>query len=243
MWADLHGLRRAELPSQAADPAALQRTLALYRGPFLAGEPGAWAAPFRERLRAQHARLVERLGAMLDGAGMEPAAVDQYLRAMKAATLQDDAGRALSHAARSVGRGTRHSSSGYMPHSYRIGNAPNRKLAAALPDMAARRTIRSRNAMPIHTSRFTDSDWRPHPSALVVYVAAMAVLAWSAHDFAETESGQGGSGPRSDPWRPATSKWSRATTAAAPAFPTSSMPVYAGVSAMRPAGLTPGAGK
>ena len=80
----------ADLPSQAADPAALQRTLALYRGPFLAGEPGAWAAPFRERLRARHARLVERLGAMLDGAGMEPAAVDEYLRAMKAATLQDD---------------------------------------------------------------------------------------------------------------------------------------------------------
>jgi hypothetical protein len=78
----------AELPPQAADPAALQRTLALYRGPFLAGEPAAWAAPFRERLRAQHVRLAERLGAMLDGAGIGPAA-DHYRRAIETATLQD----------------------------------------------------------------------------------------------------------------------------------------------------------
>jgi hypothetical protein len=90
VWADFMAFDAAELPSQAADPAALQRTLALYRGPFLAGEPGAWAAPFRERLRAQHARLVERLGAMLDGAGLGPAAVDQYLRAIETATLQDE---------------------------------------------------------------------------------------------------------------------------------------------------------
>ena len=93
VWADFMAFDAAELPSQATDPAALQRTLALYRGPFLAGEPGAWAAPFRERLRAQHARLVERLGAMLDGAGVGPAAVDHYLRTIETATLQDDLDR------------------------------------------------------------------------------------------------------------------------------------------------------
>jgi hypothetical protein len=88
VWADFMAFDAAELPPQAADPAALQRTLALYRGPFLAGEPAAWAAPFRERLRAQHVRLAERLGAMLDGAGIGPAA-DHYRRAIETATLQD----------------------------------------------------------------------------------------------------------------------------------------------------------
>jgi DNA-binding SARP family transcriptional activator len=81
VWADFMAFDAAELPPQAADPAALQRTLALYRGPFLAG-------PFRERLRAQHVRLAERLGAMLDGAGIGPAA-DHYRRAIETATLQD----------------------------------------------------------------------------------------------------------------------------------------------------------
>jgi hypothetical protein len=57
------------------------------------------------------------------------------------------------------------------------------------------------------------------------------------------ESGQGGAGPQSEPWRPAISKWSRAATAGTPAVSTASMPVYAAVPAVRPAGLVPGAEK
>ena len=97
--------------------------------------------------------------------------------------------------------------------------------------------------MSVRSSRFADADWRPHPFALVVYVAGIALLAWSAYDFAHMESGQGGSGPQSEPWRPVTSKWSRAATAVPPTVSTASMPVYAAAPAMRPAGLAPGAGK
>ena len=97
--------------------------------------------------------------------------------------------------------------------------------------------------MSIRTSRFKDADWRPHPFALVAYVGGVALLACSAYDFARMPSGQGGSGPVSQPWRPATSKWSRATTVAAPTVATASMPVDAAVPAVPPAGLARGAGK
>jgi len=64
--------------------------------------------------------------------------------------------------------------------------------------------------MSVHRLRVDDADWRPHPVALALYVAGVAALAWSVHDFAQMPSGQGGASPVAEPWRPAASKWSRA---------------------------------
>jgi hypothetical protein len=72
-----------------------------------------------------------------------------------------------------------------------------------------------------------DADWHPHPFASVVCVAGVTLLAWSAYDFARTAPGQGGLSPQAQPWRPATSKWSRAPTGSGPTLPTASTPVYA----------------
>lgn len=67
--------------------------------------------------------------------------------------------------------------------------------------------------MSLHRLRFAaDADWRPHPFAVVVYVAGVAWLAWSVVVYAQKSGGQGGVGPRAEPLRPATSKWFRALT-------------------------------
>ena len=55
-----------------------------------------------------------------------------------------------------------------------------------------------------------DRTWRPHPFALALYIAGVALLAWGVHAYAQMPSGQGATGPRAEPWRPAASKWSRA---------------------------------
>ena len=64
--------------------------------------------------------------------------------------------------------------------------------------------------MSAHRLRFEDADWRPHPVALALYLAGVALLAWSVHDYAQMPSGQAGASPPTEPWRPAASKWSRA---------------------------------
>jgi len=64
--------------------------------------------------------------------------------------------------------------------------------------------------MSLHRLRFDDADWRPHPVALAVYIAGVALLAWGVFVYAQMPSGEGGAGPRADPWRPAVPKWARA---------------------------------
>ena len=64
--------------------------------------------------------------------------------------------------------------------------------------------------MSVHRLRFEDADWRPHPVALALYVAGVAVLAWSVHVFSQMPSGQAGASPHAEPWRAAASKLSRA---------------------------------
>ena len=64
--------------------------------------------------------------------------------------------------------------------------------------------------MSAHRLGFEDADWRPHPVALALYVAGIAMLAWSVHDFSQMPSGQAGASPQAEPWRAAASKWSRA---------------------------------
>lgn len=64
--------------------------------------------------------------------------------------------------------------------------------------------------MSVHRLSFEDADWRPHPVALALYVAGIAVLAWSVHAFSQMPSGHAGASPQAEPWRGAASKWSRA---------------------------------
>ena len=65
--------------------------------------------------------------------------------------------------------------------------------------------------MYLHRHYPADADWRPHPVALALYVAGVAVLAWSVHAFSQMPSGHAGASPQAaEPWRPAASKWSRA---------------------------------
>ena len=66
-----------------SDAAAIERTLALYRGHFLQGETAAWALSVRERLRARFLDLTERLGALLEERGEVGEATQTYLRALE----------------------------------------------------------------------------------------------------------------------------------------------------------------
>ena len=79
--------------------------------------------------------------------------------------------------------------------------------------------------MSLRPLRFDDADWRPHPVALAVYVAGVALLAWGVFVYAQMPSGEGGAGPRTDPWRPAVSKWSRAPATDAQRISTASTSV------------------
>lgn len=65
------------------DTAALERTLALYRGHFLHGETASWALPVREQLRARFLDLTERLGALLEERGAVAEAAQKYLHALE----------------------------------------------------------------------------------------------------------------------------------------------------------------
>jgi hypothetical protein len=70
--------------------------------------------------------------------------------------------------------------------------------------------------MSVHRVKFDEADGRPHPFAVSVYAAGIAQM----------PSSQGGS-PRSEPWRSATSKWSRAPGAGERRVPAASVPAYA----------------
>ena len=80
--------------------------------------------------------------------------------------------------------------------------------------------------MSVHRVKFDEADGRPHPFAVSVYAAGIALLAWGVYAYAQMPSSQGGS-PRTEPWRPATSKWSRAPSEGERSVPAASMPEYA----------------
>ncbi len=80
--------------------------------------------------------------------------------------------------------------------------------------------------MSVHRVKFDEADGRPHPFAVSVYAAGIALLAWGVYAYAQMPSSQGGS-PRSEPWRSATSKWSRAPGAGERRVPAASVPAYA----------------
>jgi len=82
--------------------------------------------------------------------------------------------------------------------------------------------------MSLHRVHFDEADWRPHPFAVWVYAAGVALLAWGVYAYAHMPSSQGAS-PRTEPWRSATSKWSRAPSDGEPRVPAASMPAYAAV--------------
>lgn len=65
------------------DAAALERTLALYRGHFLQGETAPWVLPIREQLRARFLDLTEQLGALLEERGEVGEAAQKYLQALE----------------------------------------------------------------------------------------------------------------------------------------------------------------
>jgi len=82
--------------------------------------------------------------------------------------------------------------------------------------------------MSLHRVHFDEADWRPHPFAVSVYAAGVALLAWGVYAYAHMPSSQGAS-PRTEPWRSATSKWSRAPSDGERRVPAASMPAYAAV--------------
>ena len=65
--------------------------------------------------------------------------------------------------------------------------------------------------MSHHRHRFEDAEWRPHPFALAVYAAGVALLAWSVYAYAHLPAGPAGAGLQREAWRPTASKLSRAS--------------------------------
>ena len=80
--------------------------------------------------------------------------------------------------------------------------------------------------MSLRRAHFDEADWRPHPFAVSVYAAGVALLAWGVYAYAQMPSSQGGR-PQVEPWRPATSKWSRAPIQGERRVKAASMPAYA----------------
>ena len=62
IWADCLTFEGAVGQADVADRASLERVMNLYHGHFLPGELASWALTYRERLRAHHMTLAERLG-------------------------------------------------------------------------------------------------------------------------------------------------------------------------------------
>ena len=87
-WADTWTFERllgsAAEASSEARPILLQRALALYRGPFLAGDPDEpWALSMRERLRAKFIRHSVELGRLLEESGQWDQAIACYQRGLE----------------------------------------------------------------------------------------------------------------------------------------------------------------
>ncbi|HRI38257.1 MAG TPA: bacterial transcriptional activator domain-containing protein, partial [Nitrospira sp.] len=83
IWVDCLAFERAVAEADVADRALLKRVMNLYHGHFLQGEQAHWALTYRERLRAHHMKLAERIGTSLEKEGNLTAAVECYLKAFE----------------------------------------------------------------------------------------------------------------------------------------------------------------
>lgn len=83
VWVDCIAFDRAACHPDMIDRLSLQNALNRYRGHFLEGETSPWALNFRERLRAHHIKMCERLGLMLEQDAEWSQAVDCYRRAVE----------------------------------------------------------------------------------------------------------------------------------------------------------------
>jgi LuxR family maltose regulon positive regulatory protein len=84
-------LRQSRAPAEEARVERLaERLLALYRGPFLAGEPEeSWLLPRRERARAQFARAMTEVGRWREGRGEHEHALGCYEKCLEADPLAE----------------------------------------------------------------------------------------------------------------------------------------------------------
>jgi DNA-binding SARP family transcriptional activator len=94
-WAFERLLDRADAGVRRDRPAGAlalaERALALYRGPFLAGERDEpWVIPFRERLRRRFLRQIATLGHTWEAAGEWRRAVDCYERGLEIDDLAEE---------------------------------------------------------------------------------------------------------------------------------------------------------
>lgn len=83
IWSDCLTFERAVAQADMADRASLECLMSLYHGHFLQGEQAHWALTYRERLRAHHMNLAERLGISLEQDGNWTGALECYLKAFE----------------------------------------------------------------------------------------------------------------------------------------------------------------
>ena len=80
------------------------RALALFRGGFLPGDEQAWAAPYREKLRAQFIRLVESAGDRFESGGRAEQAERWYRKALELELTAESIYRRLMQSLANQGR-------------------------------------------------------------------------------------------------------------------------------------------
>jgi LuxR family maltose regulon positive regulatory protein len=79
--------------------------LALYGGPFLAGDSDQpWSVPLRERLRTRFVQYLQRRAAQLEGEGAWAAAAELYARGIETEDLAEDLYQGLMRCYRELGR-------------------------------------------------------------------------------------------------------------------------------------------
>jgi DNA-binding SARP family transcriptional activator len=98
VWVDCLAFDRVARQPLLADRDGLRRALDAYRGVFLQGESATWTIAFREQLRAQHLRMAERLGALLEDEGDCTGAIGCWLRAIEVEPLAEGLYRRLMQA-------------------------------------------------------------------------------------------------------------------------------------------------
>jgi LuxR family maltose regulon positive regulatory protein len=86
---------------------SLEKAVALYKGPFLAGEADElWAISYNQRLRSKFLRATERLGNYLEEEGELNRAVDCFQRAIEVDDIAEMFYRRLMICLKQLGRGT-----------------------------------------------------------------------------------------------------------------------------------------
>jgi DNA-binding SARP family transcriptional activator len=113
VWVDAWAFERLAAQAEAAErrgdrPSAawrMEEALALYRGPFLAGDAGVpWAVPLRERLRRRFLRQVALLGRHWAHAGEWTRAVECYEKGLEVDDLAEEFHQGLMTGYRKLGR-------------------------------------------------------------------------------------------------------------------------------------------